>query len=391
LAINEKFIDYAWLTFENVAPGCNDFFIFFDDNNQYIKKTPHRSVRRRHRLGFELSRRIAEYDFVVVHSLHPFWIPVINDCSDNVVFVWIGWGYDYYDLLYKDSNKLLQPLTRALKAQLRIEPISQLTPPSWSIRIQRSIETVRLNSSKGEAINSIQLFAPVLPEEYLLVRKAVERSKLCRRFPQQVSWNYGSLEEVWVKDFLGRSCSGRNILIGNSASYTCNHLDLLQWLGGQLPVIHGRTVYCTLSYGDSVYAEHVQRQGNTSLPGQFQALLDFLPLSDYTATVASCSHLLMNHVRQQGVGTLVIMLYLGATVVLREECPTYVYLKNIGFFVQSMQSLERTPSLLSQVLDPAQQRTQRELLARHWSKMAIDLKTIELIRAARKFTGSLAA
>ncbi len=71
----------------------------FDEFNSYIKETPHQIIRYRDRLGFTLYQKIAEYDFVVVHSMHPFWITVINSCPAHVVFIWVG--YDYDDFLYQ--------------------------------------------------------------------------------------------------------------------------------------------------------------------------------------------------------------------------------------------------------------------------------------------------
>jgi dTDP-N-acetylfucosamine:lipid II N-acetylfucosaminyltransferase len=41
-------------------------------------------------------------------------------------------------------------------------------------------------------------------------------------------WNYGSLEESLVKNFIGGRVSGNSILLGNSASFTNNHIEAFE-------------------------------------------------------------------------------------------------------------------------------------------------------------------
>lgn len=386
LAINEKFIDHAYISFENVAPGQNDFFIFFDEYTSYIKQTPHRVVRYRDRLGFALYRDIARYDLVVVHSLHPFWRSVINAAPADVVFVWVGWGYDYYNLLHPDPQQLLLAATRTLTTNNSTEPGAHKAVRAnhhWPTRLRLLLETLRgLNASQALAIGRMALFSPVLPNEYSLVQAAVKQQP----FPKPCQWNYGSLEEVLLKGFIGRQCTGNNILLGNSASATSNHADWLHWLAAQRPqsdILLQRQVICPLSYGDKRYADQIKTLGQQLFADQFSALTDFMPLADYLDLVASCSHLVMNHIRQQGVGNILIMFYLGATVFIRQENPCYDYFRQLGFVLYSVQQLEQQPALLQQRLSAAEIAQNQRLLFQIWSKQAIDEKTQHLISAAR--------
>jgi len=375
LAINEKFIDHAYISFENVAPNRNDFFIFFDEYTNYIKQTPHRVVRYRDRLGFSLYQEIASYDFVVVHSLHPFWRSVVNAAPANVVFVWIGWGYDYYNLLYPVSQQLLLPATQAL-AGTETAPVAKTW--HWPSQIRQLVETLRgLDADQLSAIQRMALFSPVLPNEYPLVRAAFNSP----RFPAVCQWNYGSLEEVLLKGFLGRQCSGTNVLLGNSASTTSNHADWLEWLAEQA-LLPKRQLICPLSYGDKHYASQIKALGQQLFAEQFVALTDFMPLEDYLDLVASCSHLVMNHVRQQGVGNILIMLYLGATVFIRQENPCFAFFRELGFVLYSVQQLEQQPELLTHRLSAADIAENQRLLFQIWSKQALDLKTETLIKQA---------
>ncbi len=376
LAINEKFIDHAYISFENVAPGLNDFFIFFDEYHSYIKQTPYTTVRYRDRLGFALYQKIASYDLVVVHSLHPFWLSVINGCRQDVTFVWVGWGYDYYDLLYPDKQALLLPLTAQQFGQPA--PKSPQKKRHLPGLLRHWLEKIRLNPDKKAAIAKMALFSPVLPNEYPLIKAAFG----AKQFPAAVQWNYGSLEEVLLKGFIDRQMSGQNILLGNSASASCNHLDILDWLASSTS-LQGQQVICPLSYGDTAYASAIKTTGQQLLPANFLPLTDFMPLQQYLDLVSSCSHLIMNHVRQQGVGNILIMLYLGAMVFLREENPCYDYFRQQGFVLYSVQQLQQQPGLLQQQLNPEQQQHNRQLLFGIWSKQVLDARTADLIQKAR--------
>ena len=112
--------------------------------------------------------------------------------------------------------------------------------------------------------------------------------------------------------------------------------------------------------------------------------MDFIPLSEYVGLVSSCSHVLMNHVRQQGMGILLIMLYLGSLVFLREENPALHYLRRLGFFVRTMQELMQNPRLLDQRLSMDEIQHNKELLQQHWSKLVIDDHTRQLIANCKK-------
>jgi hypothetical protein len=320
----------------------------------------------------------------MIHSLHPYWISVINRCAEDVTFVWLGWGYDYYDLIYSDPTQLLLPLTIADQQQKkqysRRKP--SFHPKGW---FRQQLEKPWLDHDKHQAISKISLFAPILISEYALVKQAF----VGNTFPLQAEWSYGSLEEAMLKDIVGHRSTGQSILLGNSASATSNHLDVLNWLAQHPAILHNRQLICPLSYGDFAYARRVTEYGHRIFGNQFHALSDFVSRPEYINIAASCSHLIMNHVRQQGVGLVIIMLYLGATVFLREECPTYKYLKQYGFNLYSIQQLESEPKLLAEELTEAERQENIFLLYQQWSKQSVDRKALTLMTAAKSISGSI--
>ncbi|MCY1447062.1 hypothetical protein D9M71_636650 [compost metagenome] len=87
----------------------------------------------------------------------------------------------------------------------------------------------------------------------------------------------------------------------------------------------------------------------------------------------------MNHVRQQAVGNIVIMIHLGAKIFLREECPTYSYFRDQGIIIFSVQQLQQNPDLICAPLDPESIATNRKILRESWSKEASHTKTKKLL------------
>ncbi|MNF42841.1 4-alpha-L-fucosyltransferase [compost metagenome] len=187
-----------------------------------------------------------------------------------------------------------------------------------------------------------------------------------------------------IRGFADSQVTGDSILVGNSASAENNHIDsfsLLHQIG-----VDDRKVITPLSYGDARYRDLILIKGREFLRECFEPLIDFMPISEYVRVLESCGFVVMNHVRQQAVGNIVIMLYLGAKVFVRKECPTYAYFKEQGAVIFSIQELERNPGLLNERLDQESVNVNRKIVKRNWSKEASDRKTINLLRQVCKIS-----
>lgn len=51
-----------------------------------------------------------------------------------------------------------------------------------------------------------------------------------QKIPKYLDFNYGVLEHDFIKGFENRLVSGNDILLGNSSSATCNHIEAIQIL-----------------------------------------------------------------------------------------------------------------------------------------------------------------
>ncbi|MDW7773853.1 MAG: TDP-N-acetylfucosamine:lipid II N-acetylfucosaminyltransferase [Desulfobulbaceae bacterium] len=365
---DEKFIDAAYRIFEEVNPDNNLFVLVSDGNEflQYIKNTPITRVTKQEFLSTDFIKTLRLYDMVVLHYLDNLKIQLLARSHNSVNFVWLGWGADYYDLITGDTRKLLKPLTYELFKKQYVRK---------SIRvIKRIIKKLFLEHvSKSQVINKIRFFAPVLFEDYLLVKKTIPHFR-----PKYISWNYGTLEDDMIRGFEDYSVSDDNILIGNSATYPNNHLDTFELLKNLQ--LSGRKIFCPLSYGDSVLKKNIIKIGHKIYGENFFPIKNFLPSEEYINLISSCSVVIMNHLRQQALGNIVIMIYLGAKVFLDEQNPVYCFFKKQGTFVFSMDDLS---SEYTTRLDIKSIKHNRNILSKHWSREVILSKTHKLIETIK--------
>ena len=68
--------------------------------------------------------------------------------------------------------------------------------------------------------------------------------------PEQLDWNYGTLEGQYALNLGEDWVSGDHILIGNSATLTSNHLDALELIA-ETGLSEYQKVYIPLNYGDA--------------------------------------------------------------------------------------------------------------------------------------------
>jgi hypothetical protein len=376
IATDDKFLDHAFPVFEKLFPEANDVIVFAPKKSlKYIKLTPNHIETSRSSL-FNKKPKLAQEnyqncDLIVFHSLDPSNYPELQSISSETPTVWLGWGFDYYSDLLGDIPLFLEK-TKALSVSLSGNDLRRRV----SSLVKVMIRALRIRTVKIKAIERISIFAPVLPSEYDLVAE----SRKWKHFPEFIAWNYGTMEDNFVKGFEGASITGNSILVGNSATFTGNHieaLDLLHQFG-----VKGRQIIVPLSYGNKQYAQKLAEVGNSYFGDNFEPLMDFKPIEDYVASIKKCGYVIMNHVRQQAVGNIVIMLYLGARVFVRQENPVYAFFKDMGVSLSTVQALEANSALLQTPLSEEERESNRQFVSDYWSRDRAYERTKKLVEKA---------
>ena len=368
IASDEKFIDIGFRVFEEVKPNGNKLIVVTSKNEvKFVKKSPFEQRTPKEVGTKEFSLFIEDFEGVVLHSLSYLNIKF----PPHIKVVWIGFGFDYYNLIYKNTDALLLPETLHLKQTLT-------SNNGWKQKLKQFPLACKINDFiKGkipllEFINRIDFFAPVLNSEYDLVAKAIPNF-----IPNFIDWNYGTLEDDWLYGFENKTITGNNILVGNSATYENNHLEVFQLLTALS--VKDKNIICSLSYGNEKYKNAIDNYGKNKFGQQFNSLSDFMPIKEYIELLSSCSVVIMNHIRQQALGNIIIMLYFGATVFLRKENPIYTLLNSNGAKVYSIEDLEKNQTMINKKITKEELSINRDVLRKHWSRDVIKENTKILI------------
>ena len=121
---------------------------------------------------------------------------------------------------------------------------------------------------------------------------------------------------------------GLNILLGNSADPSNNHIEALERL---LPYKDRNIkIYAPLSYGDQDHAKEVISQGQEWFGEKFVPMTDFMPFEQYLEFLKSLDIAIFNHQRQQAMGNTITLLGMGKTVFMRGGGSHWRFLGDLG-------------------------------------------------------------
>lgn len=319
--MDEKFIDAAYLNFETIAPGKNHFLVVTQLSElRYIKEAIAEIVTPKRLLTKSVIGTFSNYEFIVLHSLHKTFVHLVEKLMLKIPIVWIGFGFDYYDLVGRKENLFL-PETKSLVQKIEKENMLLLLKSQLK---KMFLDGYRIRKKKS-ILPRIDFFSPVIYEDYEIVKENLSDFK-----PRYIPWNYSSGKI----NILAGDLTGNNILVGNSASPMNNHLEVFNILKSM--DLSGRKIICPLSYGNLRYREHILKAGYDLFPNRFLPLLEFMPPAEYVKIVRSCSIGVMNHLRQQAAGNVGWLLVNGSKCFMQECNPLYSNRKKLGLKIYPM-------------------------------------------------------
>lgn len=332
---DDKFPDKGIENFNRALPGQNRTLIVTQDEKfKYLKLIPDVILKERQwYLNHSFIKEIRNSSTIVLHHLCIVGLMATLIAQKSKKILWIGWGADYYNQFEKKGYQLYGWYTKELLEKKANKKINHF---------KKMIKTILFN----HAIKRINIFSPVILEDYELFNHYFPKSKMI-----YMPWNYGINNSQAPVDIQTDYNLGPNILVGNSASYTNNHLEVFEILKhinlGQ------RKIIIPLSYGDPEYRDYIIKIGKDLFHDSFVPLVDFIPIDDYHKILQSCSIVIMNHYRQQAAGNIYMMLRLGAKVYLSERSPYYKATRRMNQRVFLIETLETNPMRLLEPLSAA--------------------------------------
>lgn len=124
------------------------------------------------------------------------------------------------------------------------------------------------------------------------------------------------------------------ILIGNSASPTNNHKSILNKI--RKTNLDNTKLICPLSYGDMSYAKSIKKYGKELFGDKFISLDSFLTINAYNKLLKNIDIAIFNHKRQQAMGNILTLLYLGKKVYIRDDIVTWEFFRQNNIKVYSI-------------------------------------------------------
>lgn len=334
--VDDKFIPDSIKCFQDADLTSNKFYYLTENPAavKYIKNTIVEYINIK-QLSDVINQLIVS-DVVVLHCLYALPAQFICKIPKSIKVVWYAWGFDIYSNGYPikpliDLNGALLPLTKSKM--------------NYFLGLKNLLERFRvITDTKGyhtkssiiqyAAIARVDYFAGVFPSEYDLLKKHCTHFKAKR-----VTHNYIHPEEFALNDIL-EPChvSGNNILLGNSAAYLCNHLDIMHALYDQT-TFRDFDIYCPLSYGGNrYYINAVVKEGKSLFGNRFKPLLNYLPLGEYTTIIQSCSSIILGYKQQAATCNCLTSLWSGLKVFLPKTSMNFEEYGNVeGLRVYSIE------------------------------------------------------
>ncbi len=332
LITDHQVIERTLGVYEEVFPSCNEVLVFGDGDKPFNRLKGDykgRIVNFRNLKRFASNYDFSEITHVISHYMSMDKIDFIKLIPENIPVCWEVYGSDLYNQFlesrgYKifftspfkyESHGFLRQHARGL-----FHFLATLKGHKYCFDFQKN-KQFRYIASR---IDSIQ-YCCGYDAEYV-------KEFAGRNIHSYEIFNY-SLNEVLGELKGSDFSSGDDILVGNSASFSNNHMYILNCLK-QIDIPKHTKLIIPLSYGGSKkYANDIEAIYKEEYPNQIETLRDYIPLHEYNKYFMRLKSMILAAWRQESQGTAMMGFYLGIKVYMSEKSPLYKWFVDCGFAV----------------------------------------------------------
>lgn len=281
--------DFIRLVQDHFTQDLHDFWIYGDRKigNSSINVSQYRNVKYIRNIEDKLkSGEIYEYDKIIYHGVFE------QDIID--FFFWNRRLLKKLDLFFWGGDKFLY---------------------GDNIQIYK----------KKSVVNNAHAVINIIPEERQFMKKnyAVRGRFLCAQYGPHTIVRQCDLVTKQPRDKKEYTA----IQIGNSATSTNAHIGIMEKL------VKFREedikIFLPLSYGDTGYADKVIKTGKNLFGEKFVGMTDFMKADEYYQFMNQMDIAIFGIKRQQALGNIFALLYLGKKVFLKEHTIVQHYVKHI--------------------------------------------------------------
>jgi len=323
---DDKFIDGAISLFEQDNRVTNIWCHFVQEPKERLQLIKNKQVLVSP--FAELNVYAHQCDVIILHSFEALPIEQMEKLPKDKKIIWFGWGHDMYE-----GRTPIMPIELYLPQTQKIHD-ELYGPKTVMKRIKRWIRVNVMKKPYSRIIPRIDYFSGVFPYEYELLQQKQPIFK-----GKKLDFYYASTD-FFIKDACPHEItnSRQNIIIGNSAHITNNHVDAIDWVAEYVHVADDCKVILPLSYGsEENYANRVKKYAKSRLGDNAYVLDSYLPIDEYWALVSNCKIALYPHIRQQASDNIFYQLMSGAKVYMTKKSLAYSYLKQLGLVVFSLE------------------------------------------------------
>lgn len=359
---DDKICNRVIANFEDVYPDGNIYVCICDKSNiRYINGN--NKVILLNRGEFTLNQSVFnDVEKIIIHYLDLPKIEFIEKYfpqNNRIEIYWSLWGGDIYnEVLYSMGYDIYYEISyvHTLKYKFANLIYRLLNKPNLKDAIDKIISFV------DTRVDYIMTFNA----EYELICKYWKsghfRPKCIPNLPI-----YYPIEDI-LGDLCNKRVRGKNIFVGNSASFTNNHAYAYRYLSKVN--IQGSQVISPLSYGGSPkYRDHVKSIGYKYWGENYHPLDRFMPLNEYNELMLSSAIYVYGNWRQEAVGNIVVALYLGAKVYVSEKSPLMRIFSDFGIKLYKTEDISSEDILKTQTEEIIHQNQQN--IFKIYSKYAI--------------------
>lgn len=329
---DEKFTDFTISLFEEFNPGKNRFFVSVNNHKAqpiYTKISDKPTFFTTGSKEYYRAIKKAEFDVLVIHYLDYFKSRAVLKTSKKKIIVWLSWGADIYSTEFFKGS-LYQERTLKLISDLHT-PANKLKDYFRNLYYLLFLK-IPPTTAFRKAVAKVDFCSTVISQEFTILQS----------WPffkaRQVPFSYASIEnDFQINNIKENKIDGCGILVGNSISPTSNHLDVFEKL--KRLNVEDRPIIVPLNYGLEIdYRNEIVQSGRKLFGPEFTPLINFIPKNEYIRILTTCNIAILNHDRQQGLGNVILLLWLGCKLFLSEISVVFLHLKSLGFHIFSFQS-----------------------------------------------------
>ncbi|WP_312788812.1 TDP-N-acetylfucosamine:lipid II N-acetylfucosaminyltransferase [Sphingobacterium sp.] len=332
---DDKFTNGAMEQFETAYPGQNIYIILLYDQrtlkytvaNAYTHVFHIRDLHLLKNLKKIISSNISDCR-LLIHFMDDFKAALSNKLLDkfsHLQFYWIFYGGDLYDYLSRYEGY-----------QIFDAPNLLPTPSRWE-RVTKSIKYLMFfgmsqKTAKTKAFKRLDYFCFWNEYDYTLFISKVDSPAHYKNFIYYKALGDSDHVQIEKKNI---------IMVNHAASFTGNHLFVIEKLAKLQASLKDFQLLLPLSYGNKEYAKKVIQQAKDQLDMNVKPLTDFLPLSEYQSILSEVKIAIFGMRRQEAAGNIFQLLNMGAKIFLRKDNTLLSWLKKRNFIVFCIEDDEK--------------------------------------------------